>query len=311
VKIFLSLEAETRAKAFTAYKESFGEKKAEYLRRVYANWQSGSVKISKDMQERLLRFLPPLLSFQDKYKIIEALWNGSQRQDVWHLSLSTRSQIADTIRGVQGRLKLSREVGFPNEIANAVGWLANGDAEIAVQMIERFGQEEDRQFAVILAANLASLHEFLCRNESAGTVYHELNTPGLRIIIQMQREDKMSDAERHLSVRSDAHSGSVARIQNPSDLLGEALRQLSPEQASEILGKAAHASLTLQIKGKEAELDLAIAQRKLENMSATARNLSATGGEFHLEGEHRNDNGYTRVTVTKEQKRGFLSWLLG
>jgi hypothetical protein len=311
VKIFLSLETETRIKAFHAYKTLYGEKKAEYLRRVYAKWQAGNVSISKDMQERLLQYLPPLLSFHDKYKIIEAMWNGSRRQDLWHLSLSTSSQIAATIQGMQFRMKHSRDSGLPVEIANAVSWLTNGDAELAIQMIEMFGREEDGQVAETMGANLKNLQEFLDKNESAETAYHEVNMPGLRVMIQMKRGDGMSDAETHLAVRSNGQPGSIARINNPGDLLGDALKQLSPEQAREILGTAANAALTLQIKAKQAELDLAIAQRKLANTSTEARNLSATGRDFHLEEEHRHENGYTRVTVKKETKRGFLSWLLG
>jgi hypothetical protein len=302
---------ETRTKAFLAYRILFGEKKAEYLRRVYAKWQAGSVKISKDMQERLLQYLPPLLSFKDKYKIIESMWKGSRRQDVWHLSLSTSSQIAATIEGMQCRMKHSRDGGLPIEIASALGWLTDGDAELALQMIGRFGQEEDRQIAEILEGNLKSLCEFLCKNESAETAYHEVNTPGLRMVIQMKRGDGMSDAERQLAPRSDNHSGSLARINNPCDLLGEALKQLSPEQAREILGTAANEALALQIKNKRAELDLAIAKQKLDHTTVAARNLSAVGRDFNLEEEHRHENGYTRVTVKKETKRGFLSWLLG
>jgi hypothetical protein len=311
VRIFLSLEAETRIKAFRAYKILFGEKKAEYLRMVYAKWQAGSVKISKDMQERLLQYLPPLLSFQDKYKIIEAMWKGSRRQDLWYLSLSTSSQIAATVEGMQFRMKQSREGGLPVEIGNTLSWLTEGDAELALKMIEMFGQEEDSQIAEVVGANLKGLQEFLLKNEAEGAAYREVNALGLRVMIHMKRGDEMSDAERHLALRSDGQAGAMVRIEKPHDLLGEALKQLSPEQAREILGTAANAALSLQIKNKQAELDLAIAKQKLDNVTANARDHTAMGRDFDLTAEHRDENGYTRITVKKEHKRGFLSWLLG
>jgi hypothetical protein len=101
-----------------------------------------------------------------------------------------------------------------------------------------------------------------------------------------------------------------AKIENPADLLGEALRQLTPEKAREILGTAANAALELQIKQKEAELDLQTSTAKLNQTAAAARGL-ASAESFRLENEHRTDAGYMHVTVSKEKpKRGFLSWLL-
>ena len=108
-----------------------------------------------------------------------------------------------------------------------------------------------------------------------------------------------------------------ARIENPKDLLGEALKRLSPQKTQEILGTAAQTALEIQVKQKEAELDLMIASRQLDQTAAAARQL-AEAETFRLEDEHRSASGYTRVTVSKdrpdkppEQKRGFLSWLLG
>jgi hypothetical protein len=105
-----------------------------------------------------------------------------------------------------------------------------------------------------------------------------------------------------------------AGIENPADILNEALRRLSPEKTQEILDTAASAALRIQIKKKEAELDLLIAGRKLEQTSTAAWQLSSSES-FSIQDEIRSENGFTRVTVAKvkppEPKRGFLSWLLG
>jgi hypothetical protein len=42
-----------------------------------------------------------------------------------------------------------------------------------------------------------------------------------------------------------------ARIENPGDLLNEALRRLSPEKTQEILDTAASAALRIQIRQKD------------------------------------------------------------
>ena len=78
-----------------------------------------------------------------------------------------------------------------------------------------------------------------------------------------------------------------ARIENPKDLLGEALKRLSPQKTQEILGTAA-------------ELDLMIASRQLDQTAAAARQL-AEAETFRLEDEHRSASGYTRVTVSKDR----------
>jgi hypothetical protein len=78
-EIFLNLDRETRARVFRAYRQAFGEKKAEYIRRVYEGCRSGQVGMSGEMRDRLLRFLPPILSFEAKCKsVITAAFSGRE-----------------------------------------------------------------------------------------------------------------------------------------------------------------------------------------------------------------------------------------
>jgi hypothetical protein len=314
-KIFLSLDVETRSTVFRAYRLEFGEKKAEYLRRVYARWQTGDVSIASEMRERLLMFLPPLLSLQDKYAIVKALWNGARLQDTVHLTLSTDSQISTAIAPAQWRLREIRETGFPVAVASAVNWLTSDDAQLAVQLIDRFGHEEDRQVSEVLQTTLEEMQNFLLRHGTSGSAFHEVKVPGLRITIEMKGATVADNTGRGIAARSDASPlqrheyATLARIENPNDLLGDALRQLSPEMSQEVLATAANAALDIQIKQKKAELDLLISRTKMELATQLVDRPIQPGVAVDLVDEHRSENGYTRIHV--ERKRGLLSWLLG
>jgi len=89
----------------------------------------------------------------------------------------------------------------------------------------------------------------------------------------------------------------IAPIENPHDLMGEALKRLHPEKVKEILGKAAEKALDLQAKKAEAEIDHHIVEQQLDAATKAARRSAEAGTEFQQELEHRSEHGYTRATI--------------
>jgi hypothetical protein len=184
--IFLALDHPTRLKIIDAYGRTFGPRKSEYVRRAYADWQAGTVSMTHELQERLLMFLPPLLSFEGKFKIVETLWNSTRRQENLYLSMGPTSQISFLIEYALSRLKACREGVIPAQVEDALSWLSEDDSRLALQLVNRFGQEEDRLVAETLSARLAMLHEFVRQHGAAGTAAHEVRVPGLIISVQLK-----------------------------------------------------------------------------------------------------------------------------
>ena len=103
-----------------------------------------------------------------------------------------------------------------------------------------------------------------------------------------------------------AQGGQLAPIQNPQNLLEEALKRMSPEKQAEILSKAADEALRLQVKRKESELDLDIISDKIDQAGKFARNAAQNPNvKVNYNTEHRSKQGDTRIQVTS--KSGCLS----
>jgi hypothetical protein len=93
------------------------------------------------------------------------------------------------------------------------------------------------------------------------------------------------------------HKKELAPIENTNDLLGEALKRMSPQKQEEIVAKATDEALRLQVKHKEGQLDHDMASNKLESAVDAARQLGSANAEFSYESEHRSEHGRVNVKV--------------
>lgn len=86
-------------------------------------------------------------------------------------------------------------------------------------------------------------------------------------------------------------------IENPDDLLEEALRRLSPEQQEHLLSKAADEALRLAAKEQEAHVDSESGASQLDSVVNAAQRFGNTGARFEIRAEHRSQHGSTQIKV--------------
>jgi len=310
--IFLALEPQALAQVLSEYRRAYGEKKAEYVRRVYNAWRQGAVAMSPALQERLLAFLPPLLSFDQKFRIVEALWNGTRPSSSLDLALGPALGIDAAVALAQQRLGEARTGGLPLAVTDVIAWLSQKDAQQTLELVLRLGQQEDRLVAERLQAELMQLQGFVARIGPGGEATKVVEMPGVRITVRMwgHRGGDATASDQPSRDLVPADSGPPAprpemlvRIQNPGDLLGEGLRQLPPDEAAEILETAAKKALDHQVRRKTAELDQEIIGRRLGQVVETTRHLDETGGSYVINAEERTEGGYTSVKVGSDPFR--------
>ncbi len=108
---------------------------------------------------------------------------------------------------------------------------------------------------------------------------------------------------------SAAQSWQLAPIQNPQNLLEEALKRMPPEKQAEVLGKAADEALRLQVKSKECGQDLDAVSDKIDQAGRVARDLAQNPKvNVSYQTEHRSEQGDTHIKVTsKPSSFGCLS----
>ncbi|MBX3321549.1 MAG: thermonuclease family protein [Phycisphaeraceae bacterium] len=86
-------------------------------------------------------------------------------------------------------------------------------------------------------------------------------------------------------------------IQNPEDLLGEALRLMNARQQESIFSKAADEAIRLGVKQSEGAVDRDMVASKVEAVADAVHRLGSTSTDVEIRTEHRSQHGSIYVTV--------------
>jgi hypothetical protein len=315
--IFLRLDATALRNVFSEYRRSFGRKKCEYAKRQYQEWKARATEMSDDLKQRLLAFLPPYLSFDEKYVIIERIWHHSRSLGTYRFVIDSRQGIESSIETVRASFQTALREGIPANVTAILNWLSEDDAQLAQALAQRFYEKELAVITSKLRVELGKVLEFVAAHGSSSSAQTVIELPGCRISATLRGGQRMSgehderpgmipaspDNVPLVPADPDSKGGQLpVPIENPHDLLGEALRQLPPEKARDLLAKAADKALDLQAKQKEAEIDNAILQDKIDAATRAARQNKDAGTEFKFESDHRSEHSYTRITVGAGEK---------
>ena len=90
--MFFGLDKPIVKLVFCFYEQKYGARKREYAERTFESWRSGVVQMGGEISERLLQIVPHVLSFDQKYELIEKLWK----------KLRTKSKLNVTISALSG-----------------------------------------------------------------------------------------------------------------------------------------------------------------------------------------------------------------
>jgi hypothetical protein len=317
-QVFFGLPAEVLGRVLVDYKEKYGERAREYAKRVYGEWKSGKVQMSGQVSERLLAIVPRHLNFAAKYDLLEKLCRrreGTRLRVEVSPDMTAQEAMGTVLRAIQN----ARTTRLPDHVADRLHWLADNDGQAAQSLLS---QVLDREYEVIVQSVQQELLRLLAlSSELAGRpidvqAQREITLPGAVVQIALNsfsrwrpRSYTMPDESQNqpakppsgglVPVPNAGHSGQLAPIQNPQNLLEEALKRMAPEKQAEVLGKAADEALRLQVKQKENDLDLDIVSDKIDQAGRVARETAQNPNvDVSYETEHRSKQGDTRLKVT-------------
>lgn len=90
-------------------------------------------------------------------------------------------------------------------------------------------------------------------------------------------------------------------VDDPNNLLNEALQRMPENKAREVMGKAADEALRLQVKRRESEDDVGIVNEKLRQASRFSEEMRhAEKSDFDFSQTHRSEQGDARITVSRK-----------
>ncbi len=320
-EVFFSLSPEPLNRVLADYREKNGQAAHEYARRVYAEWKSGKVQMSGQVSERLLAIVPRYLSFPVKYALLDKLCRrraGTRLRVEIAADMTAREALGTALRAIEN----ARSTALPAHILERLHWLADNDGKAAQSLLS---QVLAREYEVIVRAvqqellGLLALSTELAGKPVALQARREIALLGATVEIILNSSSRPMKARRSpvpeepsnpqgqpskpsegalVPAPSTPQGGQIAPIQNPQNLLEEALKRMPPEKQAEVLGKAADEALRLQVKRKENELDLDIVSDKIDQAGRVARDASQNRkADFDFQTEHRSKQGDTRIHI--------------
>ena len=326
-EVFFNLPPATLIRVLADYKEKNGQPAYAYAKKAYGQWKSGKVQMSGQVSERLLAIVPCHLDFGVKYDLLEKL---CRRREVTRVRVEIAADMtaSEALQSAIRAIENARSTRLPDYIVQRLHWLADNDGKVAQSLLS---QVFDQEYVAIVRAVQQELVRLLAlSSELAGKpvdlqAQREITLPGAIVQIVLNSSSRVGNTrsfnmpdkpQNHGSPKSSdgaivptpnaAQGGQLAPIQNPQNLLEEALKRMSPEKQAEILSKAADEALRLQVKRKESELDLDIISDKIDQAGKFARNAAQNPNvKVNYNTEHRSKQGDTRIQVTS--KSGCLS----
>ena len=172
---FFSLQASDRAKLFRRYEQEYGKGACSYAKQTISKWEHGQVGMSEDISKRLFKPLPPLMSVDEKYKIVEAIWknHSTLARSIKYVRIGPDANPESVLHAIGVYFDgLNIRHAIPERLAAEFNWLAAEDVAVRQQLLNHFMVEQRRTAMTNAALNLDMLlRAFQSDTESAITAF--------------------------------------------------------------------------------------------------------------------------------------------
>jgi hypothetical protein len=154
------------------YGKEYGSSARSYAAGVIPKWESGSVRMSGMVAERLFTLLPPHMPFSVKYDIVESMWRHfgpSSSQTIWvNPDVGLDQLMADVQQRIDAVVTNYR---IPPNLEERFSWLASDDVGVKQQLLNHL-RSTDKAMAVATAkAKIPVLVEHM-KSEQGGLTKH-------------------------------------------------------------------------------------------------------------------------------------------
>ena len=141
---FFSLSPAELKRVFEEYEREHGEAPRKYAEETFAEWKTGRRQMSGLVAMRLFSLLPPLMTFDKKFELVEKLWKhlGPKSSKTLTVGYDVSPQILiDAV--ATNMLKEVRVFKIPESMGRQFEWLSSGDVELKQDLLNRI-QEVQR-----------------------------------------------------------------------------------------------------------------------------------------------------------------------
>ncbi len=140
--IFLALPTYKLDLVFQLYGQQHGKRALTYAKRTYALWQSGSVRMSGEIAQRLLNFVPIVLDTETRYKWVRKLRSMYLHKVHRKVSCTLSNWFKRVTPVVADVINSSSRFQLPAPIIEKINWLTEGDALAAQKILAAAEMDE-------------------------------------------------------------------------------------------------------------------------------------------------------------------------
>src|SRR5262249_26713318 len=133
------------------------EGKRQYAETTFKKWRSGDVQMGGEISERLIRIVPEFLNFNQKYDLIENLWNRLRQKTTLRVSISPQSGLDAAVAAVMDAVNAMAKQEIPVAVAPRREWLARDDAVAAKALLAQIPRREEEVAIEPVTADLRKL----------------------------------------------------------------------------------------------------------------------------------------------------------
>ncbi len=324
-RAFFNLDVKEKQKIFLHYKREYGQEARDYAEKTYKKWKSGEVRMSGMVADRLLAILPYYLGFDEKFSLIQRIWQERTHSHV-RIVIDVREGITTTMRRILDAIDFVEVDVVPEAFRTRLKWLNSSDFAVAEQILVRLYTEEreariqtlrrelGRVVGLISTARRSSVrsaHQFNVPGGTVEIIADEAQRPGKFGGFRMSNDENQSgdsQGDGQLVPTGQGGSQDLAPIKDAESLLNQALQHVSPEKKQEIVDKAAEEVLRLQTKRAEAGIDDEIVDNRLDAAGRVARQIeSSPNTDYQYNTEVSSQHGTTKIDVKSKQGSCFVA----
>jgi hypothetical protein len=301
---FLALKSSQLLNFFFHYEKRYGLGARSYAEQAFMKWKVGSTRMSAQTTDRLLQVLPPFLGTQVKYDLLRKLRERYRQSESHQLEVTTLNYKGVVKPVVERLVSKAYSANLPESIESRLKWLTDDDASAAKSLMAGAEAAAMKITLSRLDEEFAAMDRLLLLNPK-GKLTHRIELPYgvLTLLVRRGTTVEESNKSSELTVRPSTDSTSIT---SSDQLLRNAIRNLTPEQMSQISLKATEEAVNLQTESLRADQRFINAKRDVDSFVDSTRKLEAQQGDYKSSATFNTASGTTSYSVSKNQSKTWI-----
>ena len=187
LKVLLNLNDDARERLFKHYQESFGSGAARYARKTYRKWKTGKVRPNRQTFERFLLHLPKVMSYDLKCEVLRHFMEEYSARDDYQVTVYTDDWEKTLTPLVRQIIEKPFQAELPKEVESKLSWLADGEMQLAREILKRSQVEEGKIAVSMLREEFENIEKLLSETRLKLKVTHRLKFPYGTVTVNIKR----------------------------------------------------------------------------------------------------------------------------